>query len=54
MNWSTARPNVAKVTAAVLHEASAIERLARARETVPNGEILAILSRSRARGPAAA
>ena len=46
-------PNVAKITAAVLHEASAIERLARAREPVPNGEILAILSRSRARGSAA-
>ena len=46
-------PTVARITAAVLHEAAAIERLARTREPVPNGEVLAVLSRSRARGSAA-
>ena len=46
-------PAVAKIVSAVLHEAVAVERLARTRESIPNGEILAILSRSRTRGAAA-
>ncbi len=44
---------VVKIASAVLHEAVAIERLARTREPIPNGDILAILSRSRTRGAAA-
>ncbi len=46
-------PVVARAAASVLHEAAAIERLARKRDRVDNGEIWPILSRSKARGPVA-
>ncbi len=46
-------PVVARTAGSVLHEAAAIERLARKRDRVDDAEIWPILSRSKARGPVA-
>ena len=46
-------PLVAGAAVAVLHEAPVIERLARKRDRIEDGEIWPVLSRSKARGPVA-